>query len=134
MTREQAKAFAETFGKRLAPSVSTWSQGIGQSPITVRVAMANITRKNTVAIVRLKRLAPSPPPPPAPMQGGRTERDELYDYVNGLLGLLQILRDRDDVPNNVKKIMRTNHRATDAAAYLTQILPPALIAEKDGAK
>lgn len=52
------------------------------------------------------------------------ERDMLYGHVNGLLGLLQLLRGRDDIPDEVKEIMRTNHRATDAAAYLTQIVPP----------
>lgn len=54
----------------------------------------------------------------------RAERNELYGYVNGLLGLLQLLRGRDDITNEVKEIMRTNHRAVDAAAYLTQIVPP----------
>jgi hypothetical protein len=53
------------------------------------------------------------------------ERDELYGYVNGLLGLLVLLRGRDDVPAEVKEAMRYNHRVVDAAAYLTQIVPPA---------
>jgi hypothetical protein len=52
------------------------------------------------------------------------ERDELYGYVNGLLGLLQFIRDRDDVNAEVKDVLRTNHRVVDAAAYLTQIVPP----------
>jgi hypothetical protein len=52
------------------------------------------------------------------------ERDELYGYVNGLLGLLQLVRSRDDMPLAISEVLRTNHRATDAAAYLTQIVPP----------
>lgn len=66
---------------------------------------------------------------PSALERG-TERDELYGYVNGLLGLLQLLRGRDDIPDEVKEIMRTNHRAADAAAYLTQILPPTFVAEQ----
>lgn len=54
----------------------------------------------------------------------RDERDELYGYVNGLLGLLVLLRNRDDISDEIKDIMRTNHRVVDAAAYLTQIVPP----------
>lgn len=52
------------------------------------------------------------------------ERDNLYGYVNGLLGLLQMLRGRDDVSDSAKEVMRANHRAADAGAYLTQIVPP----------
>jgi hypothetical protein len=52
------------------------------------------------------------------------ERDNLYGYVNGLLGLLQLIRGRDDVNDEVKDVLRTNHRVVDAAAYLTQIVPP----------
>ena len=54
----------------------------------------------------------------------RAERDELYGYVNGLLGLLQLVRDRDDMPSAISHVLCTNHRAVDAAAYLTQIVPP----------
>ncbi len=54
----------------------------------------------------------------------RAERDELYGYVNGLLGLLQLVCSRDDMPKEIGEVLRTNHRATDAAAYLTQIVPP----------
>jgi hypothetical protein len=52
------------------------------------------------------------------------ERDNLYDYVNGLLGLLQLIRGRDDVNAEVKDVLRTNHRVVDATAYLAQIMPP----------
>ena len=52
------------------------------------------------------------------------ERDDLYGYVQGLLGLLQLVRGRDDMPAEIGEILRTNHRAADAAAYLTRILPP----------
>lgn len=55
----------------------------------------------------------------------RHERDALYGYVNGLLGLLQLVRSRDDMPKAISRVLNTNHRATDAAAYLTQIVPPA---------
>jgi hypothetical protein len=54
----------------------------------------------------------------------RAERDNLYGYVNGLLGLLQIVRGRGDMPTEIADALRTNHRAADAAAYLTQIAPP----------
>jgi hypothetical protein len=54
----------------------------------------------------------------------QSERDNLYDYVNGLLGLLRLIRGRDDVNAEVKDVLRTNHRVVDAAAYLTQIMPP----------
>lgn len=54
----------------------------------------------------------------------RDERDQLYGYVNGLLGLLQLVRGRDDMPAEINDALRTNHRAVDAAAYLTQIVPP----------
>lgn len=53
------------------------------------------------------------------------ERDELYHYINGLLGLLQLIGSRDDVSAELKTVLRTNHRAADAAAYLTQIAKPA---------
>lgn len=53
------------------------------------------------------------------------ERDELYGYVNGLLGLLQLVSGRDDMPTEIAECLKTNHRAVDAAAYLTQIAPPA---------
>lgn len=52
------------------------------------------------------------------------ERNQLYGYVNGLLGLLQLVRGRDDMPTEISTVLNTNHRATDAAAYLTQIVPP----------
>lgn len=52
------------------------------------------------------------------------ERNELYGYVNGLLGLLQLVRGRDDMPKEIAEVLRTNHRAVDAASYLTQIVPP----------
>lgn len=54
----------------------------------------------------------------------REERDNLYGYVNGLLGLLQLIRGRDDMPAAISEALNTNHRAVDAAAYLTQITPP----------
>jgi hypothetical protein len=52
------------------------------------------------------------------------ERHELYGYVSGLLGLLQLVRGRDDMPPEIDEILKTSHRATDAASYLTQIVPP----------
>jgi hypothetical protein len=52
------------------------------------------------------------------------ERDTLYGHVNGLLGLLQLVRGRDDMPAEISEVLNTNHRATDAAAYLTRIVPP----------
>ena len=52
------------------------------------------------------------------------ERNALYGHVSGLLGLLQLVRGRDDMPGEIRKVLNTNHRATDAAAYLTRIVPP----------
>lgn len=52
------------------------------------------------------------------------ERNQLYGYVQGLLGLLQLVRGRDDMPAEISDVLNTNHRATDPAAYLTQIVPP----------
>jgi len=46
----------------------------------------------------------------------RKERDELYGYVNGLLGLLQLVRGRDDMPDEISEALRTSHRTCDAAA------------------
>lgn len=54
----------------------------------------------------------------------KAERDNLYGYVNGLLGLLQMIGHREDMPADIKNTLRANHRAADAAAYLTQIAPP----------
>lgn len=54
----------------------------------------------------------------------REERDQLFNYVRGLIGLTQLIRGRDDVPAEVKESLRTNHRVTDAGAYLTQIVKP----------
>lgn len=54
----------------------------------------------------------------------RIERDHLYHYVNGLLGLLVLVRGRSDVNDEVRDALKTSHRAVDAAAYLTQIVPP----------
>jgi hypothetical protein len=54
----------------------------------------------------------------------RAERDCLYFYLYGLLGLLQLVRGRDDMPPAIDDVLNTNHRAVDAAAYLAQIVPP----------
>jgi hypothetical protein len=72
--------------------------------------------------------APDEPLPPVrpyrPIRVILEERDQLYGYVQGLLGLLQLLRERADTSLEVTEIMRTNHRVADAEAYLTQIVPP----------
>lgn len=52
------------------------------------------------------------------------ERDALHGYVNGLLGLAQMVRRRDDCPDAIRDALNKNHRVLDAAAYLTQIVPP----------
>lgn len=54
----------------------------------------------------------------------RKERDKLHGYVEGLTGLIQLVCARDDIPVELKRELPTNHRVTDAAAYLTQIVPP----------
>lgn len=54
----------------------------------------------------------------------RVQRDALYHYVNGLLGLLQLICGRDDMPASVRDVLHTNHRAKDAADYIAQIEPP----------
>lgn len=54
----------------------------------------------------------------------KEERDALYGHVSGLLTLLQLVRGREDMPPAISKFLRTNHRTTDAAAYLARIIPP----------
>ena len=39
---------------------------------------------------------------------------DLYDGCNALLGLLQLIRDRDDVSAELAEIIRTSHRVNEA--------------------
>lgn len=54
----------------------------------------------------------------------QNERDELYRYVNGLIGLTQLVRGHPFMHDEISSNLKTNHRVVDAAAYLTQIVPP----------
>lgn len=42
--------------------------------------------------------------------------EELYDGCNALLGLLQLLLGRDDLPDEVREAMQTSHRVEEAEA------------------
>lgn len=46
------------------------------------------------------------------------ERDELLGFVNGLLGLVQLITSRDDLPREIREAMLSNHRYVDALAYV----------------
>jgi hypothetical protein len=48
------------------------------------------------------------------------ERDELLGYVNGLLGLVQLIGHRNDLPRDVRLAMFSNHRYVDALAYVSK--------------
>ncbi len=39
---------------------------------------------------------------------------DLYDGCNALLGLLQLIRDRDDVSDDLAEILSTSHRVKEA--------------------
>ena len=43
---------------------------------------------------------------------------QLYDGCNALLGLLQLLLNRDDLPAEVREAMQTSHRVGEARAAL----------------
>lgn len=44
----------------------------------------------------------------------RTTPDEVHDALIGLIGLVQLICTRDDVPDDVKALMRTHRRYVDA--------------------
>lgn len=46
---------------------------------------------------------------------------ELLDALNGLIGLVQILDHRADVPQDVRTALKTNHRYTDAVALVARL-------------
>lgn len=48
----------------------------------------------------------------------RNEIALLRDYVNGLLGLVQLISSRTDLPSGVAQSIRTNHRYMDALAHM----------------
>lgn len=46
---------------------------------------------------------------------------ELYDGCNALLGLLQLLTGRDDLPKWVNEIMQDNHRIIEAKQAIAKV-------------
>lgn len=44
----------------------------------------------------------------------KTSPDEVHDALLGMIGLVQLICARDDVPDVVKQAMATNHRYLDA--------------------
>ena len=55
----------------------------------------------------------------------KAERNLLRGFTNGLLGLIQLLSHRDDLPAGLGEIMLTNHRYVDALAYIEHHTMPA---------
>lgn len=45
---------------------------------------------------------------------------ELVDGCNALLGLLQLVAGRDDCPEAIREVLRTNHRVDEARAALSR--------------
>lgn len=45
---------------------------------------------------------------------------ELYEGCNALLGLLQLLLGRDDLPDDVRDAMQTSHRVEEAKAAVAK--------------
>jgi hypothetical protein len=48
----------------------------------------------------------------------RDERDELHDLLAGVVGLVQLVSSRNDLPAGLKEILRSNHRFVDALTGL----------------
>lgn len=46
----------------------------------------------------------------------RTTPDEVHDALLGLIGLVQLICARDDIPDDIRIAMQTNHRYLDARA------------------
>jgi hypothetical protein len=69
---------------------------------------------------------PTKPPvrPYSPIRVIIEERDKLYGHVQGLLGLVAMLRQRDDIIPDVVEILFTNHRVVDAEGYIEKLVPP----------
>ena len=53
----------------------------------------------------------------------RFVRENQRPHIRGLIGLTQMLEHRNDVPESVKHVLRTNHRVVDAVAFLAALSP-----------
>jgi hypothetical protein len=51
---------------------------------------------------------------------------DLLDGCNALLGLIQLITGRDDLPPAIREALETSHRVDEAKAAIAKALPPAL--------
>lgn len=52
------------------------------------------------------------------------ERGELLDALNGMVGLVQLIQAREDVPAEIRKALVTSHRYTEAQSVSAKHEPP----------
>lgn len=55
---------------------------------------------------------------------------ELFDALNGLRGLLQLISGREDVTPELREVLRTNHRVQEAERVIFELAVPARPAEE----
>lgn len=54
------------------------------------------------------------------LRGEEAKVRKLRDATNGLLGLLQLISVREDVSDELREVLRTNHRVEEARRVLEE--------------
>ena len=94
---------------RAVAAISRWNVTTSKPPRTLNICTLNTDRMEQEANAAAIALAP--------------KGVKALTALNGLLGLIDLIEGRDDVSDELRGILLTNHRVIDARALLEGVEP-----------